>query len=256
MKKVGLSITEYQLIFIIISIAFAPLTYIQQDGSTLTLSIRRDWGYGGFNGEIQGTFSLRVSGPEDLTRVDYFMDESPMASVDTAPFSFQFHTDNLPPGTHIFSAAGFLSDGSEVQSNQISRTIVTSEVAGEFTRGIIAPILTIVFIAVLLSAVLPLLTGRRGGTFMVGQYGIAGGAVCPRCALPYSRHYLSMNLFTGKLERCPHCAKWAVVRRASAADWRAAEARYREQEGQGALEAKPDDSEGLRRQLDDSRYED
>ncbi|MEK6221558.1 MAG: hypothetical protein N2D54_04870 [Chloroflexota bacterium] len=37
-------------------------------------------------------------------------------------------------------------------------------------------------------------------SFHLGIYSAAGGAVCPRCQLPYSRHLLSPNLLVGKLE--------------------------------------------------------
>ena len=43
--------------------------------SALTLSLSRDWGYGGFGGDIQGTFSFHAKGPADLARVEFYIDD-------------------------------------------------------------------------------------------------------------------------------------------------------------------------------------
>jgi hypothetical protein len=36
--------------------------------------------------------------------------------------------------------------------------------------------------------------------------------------MPFSRSVLAPNMLVGKLERCPHCRKWAIVGRAGSAD--------------------------------------
>ena len=36
----------------------------------LELRLSRDWGYGGFNNDIQGRFSYRTEGPDTLERVE------------------------------------------------------------------------------------------------------------------------------------------------------------------------------------------
>jgi hypothetical protein len=99
----------------------------------------------------------------------------------------------------------------------------------------------------------PVLLGRRT-PFRLGEYGLAGGAVCRRCGLPFSRHSLAPNLLLGKLERCPHCGKWSIVRQASRAELEIAEARFSADAQKGALRA-DDEDERLRREIEDSRYE-
>ena len=59
--------------------------------SQLTLRISRDWGYGGLNGDIEGLFSMQASGPADLRRVDFFIDNSQIGEVVQAPFNLQFN---------------------------------------------------------------------------------------------------------------------------------------------------------------------
>jgi hypothetical protein len=49
------------------------------------------------------------------------------------------------------------------------------------------------------------------------SYGVAGGVVCRSCGLPFARNALDLNMVVGKLVRCPHCGKWAVLPAASLA---------------------------------------
>jgi hypothetical protein len=97
-------------------------------------------------------------------------------------------------------------------------------------------ILIIVFVVlvIVLRFIVPVFRKNDAGSFVPGQYSLAGGAVCPRCELPYSRKTFSPNLLVGKLERCPHCGKIAVVGRASPSALEAAEARLSEQGSEAA----------------------
>jgi len=97
-----------------------------------------------------------------------------------------------------------------------------------------------------------LLLGRKK-KHTPGVYSMAGGAICPRCTFPYSRNMLSPNLVIGKLARCPHCGKWAIVSRASAKALQAAEARFAA-ESQGTIETISEE-EKIRQMIDDSRFE-
>ncbi len=56
------------------------------------------------------------------------------------------------------------------------------------------------------------------------DYGLAGGAICPKCHRPFRLGLMSIKLGLGtKLARCEYCGNWSAVRRASLADLRAAE---------------------------------
>jgi hypothetical protein len=59
----------------------------------------------------------------------------------------------------------------------------------------------------------------------------------------------------GKLERCPHCGKWAIVARASPADLEVAEARLQEDHEQGRRPIDREDDQDLKRLLEESRFE-
>jgi hypothetical protein len=218
--------------------------------SELVLSINRDFGYGGFDNKIEGLFSLSAEGPEDLVRVDFFIDEELIANLEAEPFRVQFSTNSYAAGEHRLYAIGFTPSGEELQSNEIARVFITKEEIREAIFGIIVPLVGVIILLTLASAVIPALLGRKE---KVGEYGILGGTVCPNCGLPFSLKFWGLNLFTGKLQRCPHCGKWSVVKRANPEALAAAEARYRgEEPTQVAEETK---ELRTRRQIDDSRYE-
>jgi hypothetical protein len=85
------------------------------------------------------------------------------------------------------------------------------------------------------------------------QYGAAGGAICPRCRRPFSRHFLSLNVLVGKLERCPFCGKWSILAAQPLSILRAAEAAELE-EAVGEAVPPESEEERLRKELDQSRY--
>jgi hypothetical protein len=64
------------------------------------------------------------------------------------------------------------------------------------------------------------------------------------------------NMFLGKLERCPYCGRWAIVRARSAAELAAAEAAECKAAGGSASDPTADSQDQLARDLDDSRFED
>lgn len=218
----------------------------------LTLRLIRTFGYGGFN-KIEGNFNLKLNDPPPLDRAEFFMDGEVVHTATEAPFEYRFQTSEYPPGVHTMTALGHTSSGEVLASNSITKEFITAEEAREETVGLIVPLLMLIFgLMVVGTLVTALITRRRGYT--PGQYGTAGGAVCPRCGLPYSRHMLAPNLLVGKLERCPHCGKWAIVPRASLQALHDAEALLRE--GSLATEVTPgSEEEQLRRMLDESKYE-
>lgn len=235
---------------------FSTSTVLAQEEERLSMRLSRDFGYASGTGRIQGAFSLRVTGPESLERVAFFLDDEQIGAVQAAPFHFGFNTDQFAPGAHRMHAVGYTSDGRELRSNTVQAIFVTAAEARAATVRIVIPILVVVAGATLLSAVIPLIS-RRGKPTIPGaprKYGMAGGAICPRCGRPFSRNFLSPNLLVGKLERCPYCGKWAIVPAAHPSVLRAAE--------QAELEAvqaknqipKTPTEEKLRKDLDESRY--
>ncbi len=221
-------------------------------GPELVLSINRDFGYGGFDNKIEGLFSLHAAGPDDLVRVVFFLDDSLLTTDTEPPFEFQFSTNEYAPGEHRFYALGSTAAGAELHSNEIVRVFITKEESGQQVIGLVVPLLAGVAAVVVIMLLVMTLLGRKAS--FSGGYGMLAGAVCPQCGLPYALSFWAPRLVMGRLQRCPHCGKWALVRRARPEDLAAAETRWRAAEGgqANAEEAK----KRARRQIDDSRYVD
>ncbi|MEK6587666.1 MAG: hypothetical protein AABY97_02340 [Chloroflexota bacterium] len=220
-----------------------------QEQEELRLTVRRTFGYRGGD-QIQGRFALGIEGPEDLVRVAFFIDGKVMAEDREAPFEHSFLTREYGLGIHRLSAIGHTAGGAELRSVGRTFEFVTAEAGWETAGRIVAPLAVAILGILVVGTVIPAVLGRKH-PFRLGDYGAAGGAVCPRCQLPYPRRFWSPNLVGGKLERCPHCGKWAMARRATATMLQAAEARY-------LLESRPqvvDDQDPLSRLIDDSRFE-
>ncbi|MCP4426230.1 MAG: hypothetical protein GY803_17200, partial [Chloroflexi bacterium] len=102
---------------------FANSAWAQEETNALSLRLRRDFGFG-MGANIQGTFSYRVSGFDDLERVVFLLDGEEIGADDEAPFRLQFRTENYALGMHTMSARGYASDGRILQSNIIQRQFV------------------------------------------------------------------------------------------------------------------------------------
>lgn len=225
----------------------------------LDLRVSRNFGFSSGTGRVQGSFTMRVSGPSDLTRVEFLIDNQPMGEATQTPFSIRFNTDNYPLGEHTLSATGYTSAGQELKSNEYHLEFVSAQAGWQSASRIIIPILGLVVLMMLFGFVLPAITGRgKLASLPLGaarNYGASGGAICPKCHRPFSLHFFSLHLLMSKLERCPYCGKWSLVRRASLQDLRSAEAAELDGAQAGEFKSQKPEEE-LRKQLDDSRFQD
>ena len=251
MKRRFLSV----LITISLLSVFVPAVSAQEDASPLEISLRRDFGYGGFSGDIQGTFSILADGPDSLVEVQFYVDETLLGTDTEAPYAIQFETGLFDPGVHTIHAIGITVQGDQLLSNELSREFLSGDAAMGSTIKIVVPILVITLLITLVSVVFPLLGKKKRQPGAIGEYGPAGGTVCPKCGLPFSRSFFNPNMVFGKLERCPHCGKFSIRPRASAPELKMAEDRLRAaRKEEGTIEV--DEQENLRRALDDSRFDD
>jgi len=229
-----------------------PVTAVAaQEGPRLQLGLTRNFGYGGL-GKIQGSFTLMISSPPvGLSEARFYIDGELLETVKTEPFNYKFHTSNFDDGEREMYAEGTLANGTILESNHISKVFLSSDQAWGETQQLIVPILIGTAVLTLLGAAVPMLASKNKN-FMLGKYSPAGGVVCPRCELPFSRSVISPNLLVGKLVRCPHCGKVSILPRASSSSLQEAEARYTRKDEPGMIHQGKED---LRKQLDDSRFE-
>lgn len=229
-----------------------------QDTNEISLRLSRDFGYASGSGKIQGTFSMRVTGPDSLVRVEYFIDDEKIGEVNQKPFNFRFTTDNFNLGNHRLVAIGYTEDDLELRSNEIRAEFVSASDSMEAAGAILLPILGVVVIVMLFSLVTSFFSARKLQNLAPGaprKYGSAGGAICPKCQRPFSRNFFSPNMLLGKLERCPFCGKWSIVRARSMDELRAAEQAEIQDAQLGTLPPL-DEEEKLRKELEKSRFHD
>ena len=243
------------VLLITILVSLAIISAVSAQSQELTLSLSRDFGYGGFNGDIQGTFSVKASGPANLEKVQFFLDETLLGEDTEAPFAIQFVTDNYPTGAHVLSAVGYTPDGKQLKSQTISALFVSKEEGSTAALKMVVPILAVVFGAIAISAVISIINVRKGKKLPAGatRSYTFGGGICPKCKRPFGFQLLSLNMIGGKLTPCPHCGKWSIVRRASVSDLHAAELAELDTEKVQIPEAS--EEEKLRKELDDSKYQ-
>ncbi len=243
-----------RVLFLALTVSLLAVSTVFGQSEALILKMSRDWGYGGFNNEIQGLFSMHVTGPDTLVRVEFYIDELKIGEDTEAPFALQFTTDSYPLGWHTMSAKGYTSDGQELTSNSFTANFVPEQEVGKF----LIPVFGVVILAILGATLIPFLATRNKKLVQLPlgeerSYKMGGGGICPKCKRPFALPLFSMNLGLSKYARCPYCGKWSAVRVLSIAKLR--EAEKAELTWSQAETPQASDEEKLRKELDDSKYQ-
>lgn len=242
----------------ILFILSTPKGSIQDD--QLQIRMRRNWGYSSGSGDIQGTFTISASGPENLSRVVFYLDDQVLGEANSPPYELRFVTDDYPLGPHQIFAVGSTAAGEEIESNTVQVEFVPANEGWQAAGRIIIPIVVVVLGAIGLAVVVPLVFSRgKKEQLPPGaprNYGYYGGAICPKCSRPFSRHIYGLNLGLHKFDRCPYCGKWSLVRRASKDELEAAETAELTAAQEGIFQPQISEEDALRRDLEDSRFED
>jgi hypothetical protein len=244
------------ILTIVLGLVAAPALAQSQD---LQLTVRRDFGYGGGD-QIQGLFTLQATGPADLASVTFKVDDQVVGTVAAAPFQVSFNTDSYPLGWHTLTAEGQTAAGQKLASAPRRFEFVSASTGVQSVGRIALPIVGVLVLIGAIALIATFLDIRRSKASptplgAVRQYGIMGGAICPKCGRPFSRHWWAPNAGLGKLDRCPHCGRWSLVRAVPLEQLRAAEAAELKQDLPTGPASQPSAEEALRKQLDDSRFE-
>ncbi len=250
------------LILIILLVSSMTVGTVKaQSGEQLQLGNSRINGYGGIGIDIQGVFALKIiNPPADLERVEFYLDKTVMGEVKNPPFNLTYNTDSYPLGLHTLRAIGYTTTGNEILSNDIQVNFVPASEGTKVLLKIIIPVLGLILLLVIVSVGVPLLSSRdKPVSLPLGaerHYGVGGGAICPKCGRPFQLKLWWINLGLHKIDRCPYCGKWSLVRPKSIDQLRAAE-------GAELKGAQPEigsingsESDKLKKELDDSRYQD
>lgn len=230
-----------------------------QAETPIALGLRRNFGYSSGSGDVQGNFTLKATPNQAVERVVFYLDEQVMGEAASEPYELRFVTDNYPAGVHNLSAKGYTASGQELDSNVIRVNFVTAEASRKSMYTILGITFGAVILVSVISWAIPTLLGRKAKPVPLGaqrNYGVMGGSICPRCLRPFPRSLMGFNMLVGRLERCPHCGKWSIVQRASLEALRAAEQAELAQAGEEVAAPSLSEEERLRKELDDSRYQD
>jgi len=245
------------ILLFVLAIVFAlSFSAVMAQESPYSLRMVRDWGYG--NGtDINGRMSLSVKGDEaQIQQVTFFIDGEVMASVAAAPFKFQFDTNSYVPGLHRLTAEVKTTTGETYTTNGLVSNFVEKGAANQSMLKILLLVGGIAVVSIGIQFFMQKNANKNTKYDENGhvQYGIWGGAVCPRCGQPFSRSLFGINLEGVRLERCPHCGKLVAARRATPNMLQAAERRSRPE----IVEQAPVKSESEKKQesYNDSKYTD
>ncbi len=241
-------------IWLLLLLWLSSTTVLYAQENSLSLRLSRDFGYGS-GAQVRGTFSYRVTGPEDLERVVFLLDNETIGEDTEAPFRLQFHTENYALGEHTLSAIGYTSSGAELHSNTLQRNFVSSSQANNVILWIVVPIVILAVGGRFIAARLANRNRREDGKPAIS--GTWGGTICPNCGRPYAIHFWSFKLVVARLDRCPHCGKWKMVRRMPQEMLEAAAEAWETTDAAPATKEAPENAEQkLQDQLDDSRFDD
>lgn len=218
------------------------------------IRLRRDFGYGA-GSNVRGTFTISLEGDESqVAAVEFLIDGKVMARVESAPFHLQFHTDDYGFGMHELSAQVFLQDGRiETTASSWLNFVTPEDERGSITM-IFGGLIGAMALGLLIFWLVQRFIFKRKPGSSANNYGLLGAAICPKCGRPFSRHIWGLNMVTGKLDRCEHCGKWSMTRRATAQELRAVEAA--EASVQPSSEQVISRGQVDKNALDDSRYMD
>ncbi len=240
--------------------AQVQVPFAQLQAAELKIYVRKNMGFN--NGsQIQGSFRIEAREPANLTSVTFTLDGEALGTVSAAPFTINFDTGKYAPGWHTLGATGQTADGQTLTAAEKRYEFLSGEQANRSLQKIIIPAVAIIGLVVILGMGSSLLVGLRSGkrsTLPLGatrQYGLLGGAICPKCRRPFSIHWWGLNAgIMQKFDRCDHCGKWSLVQPASREALAAAEVAELQMAQPETPIAEMSAEDKLKREIDASRF--
>jgi hypothetical protein len=121
--------------------------------------------------------------------VTFTIDEQLLAEDTEFPYTVKLDTGSYSLGSHTLSAVGYTKDGRELHANEIRIKFVSAGEGWKAALKIAGPILALVVLATVIGIAGPVVLGRgKNSQLPLGEprnYGLRGGAICPRCGRPY-----------------------------------------------------------------------
>ena len=117
---------------------------------SIALKLHKDFGYSSFGNDAQGNWTAQATVSEEVTRVEFYLDNLLQLNDTQAPFSWSYNTDNYAQGLHTIKAVAYDTNGNnataEAQQNFVPFPM-------DFTIGIVLAVVLILIAAVVVCIV-------------------------------------------------------------------------------------------------------
>lgn len=128
-----------KLISILIITLFAMVPIVLVDAKpALSVSLYRDWGYGMGN-DIAGLLTLKTATSDNVSYVEFYLDNQLTENATSAPFNWQFNTNNYTLGEHTLKAVAYDNSG-ESQTSSITRNFVVDNTMSTLIIGVVVAV--------------------------------------------------------------------------------------------------------------------
>lgn len=137
------------IIIALIALAALPAVYTATAAPTINLSLYKNNGYG-MGQDIAGQWTLNTETSSDVIKVEFYIDDQLQQTDNTAPFSWQFNTNNFTTGTHTLKAVAYNATA-ESQTATLQRNFVEDN-----TSNILVIIVVVAVVIVVIAVVVAL----------------------------------------------------------------------------------------------------
>ncbi len=258
MARKGSIFFSFLWIILALAMSVSPVFAQQEE---FRLGVTKSFGYSSGD-QIRGTMKIYIIGTAaSIKSVQYFIDGTQIGTGTAPSFDLSFQTTDYTTGYHDLSATVQTQDGRTVTVATRKFNFVTSQEEVSGVGRFLLPVLGIIVVVMVIAVGSQVLLFRKKFINMPPgtprNYGIRGGAICPRCKRPYPIHWWALNAgIRTKFDRCDFCGKWAVVGPKPIQELRAAEqAEMQVTEGSGTVIEKSEE-EKLKEMIDKSKYSD
>lgn len=182
-------------------------------------------GYAAGN-DINGMFSMTAQVSNDVAYVEFYLDDALQTNDTSAPFTWDFDTNNYPLGQHNITVIAYDSNGQNA-SAVWQRNFV------EMPTGFYIIIILVVVFAVIVSVVSVINRSKL--------------TKCPHCGHIFQRKYSWIHFGSIGRNKCPNCGK---------AFWtKAYKGPKPKDDEKSAQSDSMSNDERLRKDIDNSKYE-
>jgi hypothetical protein len=112
-----------KLLSILLIASFTAMPILMAEATpTLTLDMRRDFG-SAMGNDIAGKFTLKADASGDTSYVEFYLVNQLQLNDTSAPYSWQFNTNNYTIGQHTLKAVAYDNAG-QSQNSELTRNFV------------------------------------------------------------------------------------------------------------------------------------